>query len=388
MMNMMAMQQQSYVRLYVGNLSFDTTQIDLWDLFRGAAGQSGKASPIQVQIQFSPEGLSKGWALVDFPDADSAEFCIQVFNGFEFGDRVLNVRHDRSQGGGVDIVGQGTPMLGGMALGGFYGGDYAQGSGILGAPADWNANANSDGAGGSGGAAGGTSSSSSVYVGNLSWQTTSEQLKDIFEGYGPTSAEVQVGRDGRSRGYGLLKFDSEEVSMRAINEMNGYEHDGRSLTVRIDQPSQGRKKQGGGGYGASGGRVRSRGVVGNGQGGSKGAQGSKSAKGKKDEQRPRNYAATVFCGNLPWGVTWQQLKDVFAGEGLSPEYADVKIGYDGRSRGWGTVRFADMEAAHRAANEMNGYMLDGRRLDVHLDQGPSRNNRGGRGNGNGDDYAE
>ena len=89
-MNMMAMQQQSYVRLYVGNLSFDTTQIDLWDLFRGAAGQSGKASPIQVQIQFSPEGLTKGWALVDFPDADSAEFCIQVFNGFEFGDRVLN----------------------------------------------------------------------------------------------------------------------------------------------------------------------------------------------------------------------------------------------------------------------------------------------------------
>ena len=38
--------------------------------------------------------------------------------------------------------------------------------------------------------------------GNLSWQTTSEQLKDIFESYGPTSAEVQVGRDGRSRAMG------------------------------------------------------------------------------------------------------------------------------------------------------------------------------------------
>ena len=163
--------------------------------------------------------------------------------------------------------------------------------------------------------------------------------------------------------------------MRAINEMNGYEH-GLSLTVRIDQPSQGRKKQGGGGYGASGGRVRSRGVVGNGQGGSNGAQGPNSAKGKKSEQRPRNYAATVFCGNLPWGVTWQQLKDVFAGEGLSPEYADVKIGYDGRSRGWGTVRFADMER-RTAANEMNGYMPDGRRLDVHLDRTVG-NNRGGR----------
>ena len=175
--------------------------------------------------------------------------------------------------------------------------------------------------------------------------------------------------------------------MNAINEMNGYEHDGRVLTVRLDQSSQNnsRPRVRGRGGGASGGNGGGSAAVAGGGGGKNGYDRSEK-KGPVKETKPRNYAATVYCGNLPWGVTWQQLKDIFAAQGLPPEYADVKIGYDGRSRGWGTVRFADMETAQRAAKEMNGFSLDGRRLDIHMDHGPRRNgkNNSSRGGGIGD----
>jgi RNA recognition motif-containing protein len=54
-------------------------------------------------------------------------------------------------------------------------------------------------------------SGTSLYVGNLTWATTSVQLREVFSEYSVKSAEVKAGYDGRSRGYGIVTFESEEV---------------------------------------------------------------------------------------------------------------------------------------------------------------------------------
>ena len=61
---------------------------------------------------------------------------------------------------------------------------------------------------------------------------------------------------------------------------------------------------------------------------------------------------SIFVGNLPWKFSWQELKDLFSE--FKPGYADIKFGIDGRSRGYGIVRFDTPEAAQAAVVAMNG----------------------------------
>lgn len=62
---------------------------------------------------------------------------------------------------------------------------------------------------------------------------------------------------------------------------------------------------------------------------------------------------------LPWSTTWQNLKEIF--QEYNVKYADVKMGFDGRSRGYGIVRF-DSEEEASAALALNGYNIDGREI--------------------------
>lgn len=86
----------------------------------------------------------------------------------------------------------------------------------------------------------------------------------------------------------------------------------------------------------------------------------------------------VYVGNLPWDCDWKQLKD-FMAEGGSVVRADVKTGEDGRSRGFGIVRFATAEDAEYAIENLNGCDMDGRELIVRLDNGGKGSGEGGGG---------
>jgi RNA recognition motif-containing protein len=83
---------------------------------------------------------------------------------------------------------------------------------------------------------------------------------------------------------------------------------------------------------------------------------------------PHHYRAR--CPQLSWEVTWRDLKDSFASFGVT--YADVKMGPDGRSKGFGIVRFATPADAARAIEAMNGVDLKGRNIIVREDAGPRR----------------
>ena len=110
---------------------------------------------------------------------------------------------------------------------------------------------------------------SKLYVGNLSYNTTSSDLEQMFSQHGTVqSAEVISDRDsGRSKGFGFVQMGSDEEAKAAIAALNGQEQDGRALTVNEAKPREergGSRGGGGGGYGGGGG---GRGGYGGGGGG-------------------------------------------------------------------------------------------------------------------------
>jgi len=97
--------------------------------------------------------------------------------------------------------------------------------------------------------------STKLFVGNLSFNTTQEQLQDLFAAHGNV-IEVDVIMDkfsGRPRGFGFVTMESKEAADAAVQALNGKEIDGRALTVNEARPREERSGGGGGGGGYRGG---------------------------------------------------------------------------------------------------------------------------------------
>src|SRR5947199_554197 len=101
-----------------------------------------------------------------------------------------------------------------------------------------------------------------LFVGNLSFNTTENDLHDAFAAHG-TVVEANLMMDrmsGRPRGFGFVTMSTPEEAQKAIEALNGAELDGRALTVNIARPREERSGGGGGrrefGGGRGGGRSR------------------------------------------------------------------------------------------------------------------------------------
>ena len=94
-----------------------------------------------------------------------------------------------------------------------------------------------------------------LYVGNISFNTSNQDLNDIFGEFGAVeSANVVEDREtGRSRGFGFVEMSSKSEGEAAISALNGTEVDGRELKVNEAKPREDRGFGGGGGYGGGGG---------------------------------------------------------------------------------------------------------------------------------------
>src|SRR5271167_1331025 len=104
--------------------------------------------------------------------------------------------------------------------------------------------------------------SNKLFVGNLSFDTTENDLQDAFAAHG-TVTETNMMMDratGRPRGFGFVTMSSADEAQKAIAALNGKELGGRALTVNIAKPREERAPGGGGGgrreYGGGGGRDR------------------------------------------------------------------------------------------------------------------------------------
>lgn len=82
---------------------------------------------------------------------------------------------------------------------------------------------------------------SSIYVGNLPWRTTSEDLRALFEPYGTVeNTRIVTDREtGRSRGFGFVDMADAESAQKAVAELHNYEYGGRPLTVNEAMSRQG-----------------------------------------------------------------------------------------------------------------------------------------------------
>ncbi|KAG9313465.1 hypothetical protein JVU11DRAFT_5790 [Chiua virens] len=210
-----------------------------------------------------------------------------------------------------------------------------------------------------------------LFVGNLPYRVRWQDLKDLFRRAGTVlRADVSLGPDNRSRGYGTVLLATAEDAGRAIDMFHGYCWQTRVLEVRPDR-----------------------------LGATLDAELNINPSFPNHPvpfvQQPLNLPVlsalnnlddwamnipgngellsggtsmrTLFVGNLPFHIQWQDLKDLFRAAGPVAR-ADVALGPDGRSRGFGTVTFVAEDGAERARRMFDGYEFNGRPLKVHYDK--------------------
>ena len=180
-------------------------------------------------------------------------------------------------------------------------------------------------------------------MGNLSWQTSWQDLKDHFRQCGTVvHASVMEERPGRSKGCGIVEFESAAEAQQAIDTLTDTDLNGRNIWIREDREDRGPNRNSAAAMGGGGG------------GGAAGAV---------------NHLAgrQLYVGNLSFETTWQDLKDHFNIDGCPVQRAETGQNPDGSSKGWGTIRYANPDQANAAIQGLNGSELDGRILQVRLD---------------------
>lgn len=195
-----------------------------------------------------------------------------------------------------------------------------------------------------------------LFVGNLSWDTSWQDLKDhMRQAGGILSVDVMQFPDGRSKGCGIVKFDDQFSAARAIQNLTDTDLKGRRIWLREDREA-GRSRPGPGRGGMQGGR-----------GGGQSAPAFKATSGVS--QSIRRSAApdcALYIGNLPWSYKWQELKDLCKEFG-DVARADVDSGPDGRSKGFGIVVFTNANDAQACIDGLNETECEGRSLSVRFD---------------------
>lgn len=207
------------------------------------------------------------------------------------------------------------------------------------------------------------------YVGNLAWKTSWQDLKDKFRECGNVVyANVMRDDTGRSKGWGIVEFETPEEAVAAVNTLNGTDLGGRKVLVREDREDRDVKQ-----YNRDNGIERERppraprpeggrGRAPNGESGGRGR-----GRGPPPVKEGHSSGLQVVVQGIPWKYTGDDLKPLFEECGAVAA-ADVVYGRDGRSRGYGTVRFEDAAGAENAIAQFHGQELEGRLLTVKMDQ--------------------
>src|SRR6201997_3288232 len=115
-----------------------------------------------------------------------------------------------------------------------------------------------------------------IYVGNLSFDATEDQVRSMFEAYGPVErVSIVTDRDtGQPRGFGFVEMTDDDAASKAMDALNGTNLGGRNLTVNEARPKADRPRRDGGGGGRGGfGGGRGGGGGGRGRGGGGGGGG-------------------------------------------------------------------------------------------------------------------
>jgi RNA recognition motif-containing protein len=185
-----------------------------------------------------------------------------------------------------------------------------------------------------------------VFVGNLPFSARWQDLKDLFKEVGDViRADVKVDEySGRSRGFGMVYFATQEDVQTAIERFNNYEMDGRRLDVRAGKKNSDTSPP-----------ERS------------GAPSNSEFTENVEGDGPQND--TIFVDNLPFATNNQDLIDLF---GTIENVVKAEIIYTagGRPAGCGVIQFESETAADAAIDKLNNYNYGGRDLKVSFAKRP------------------
>jgi len=240
-------------------------------VFLSFLSQAGEVLAAHVQ-RHEDTNRSKGWGLAEFASHEAATRAVTLLDRRDFNGRQVHMRLDRSYLDTND---------------GFH----------------------------------------SLYIGNLAWSVTDQELMELFNSFNPLGCHVLTNMYGRSRGFAIMKFNNENDAALAIENMNHVEVSARKLECRFDR---GPVKPG-------------------------------------DDADGKN---SIFVSKLgPTVVTDSDLIALFRHIGPVAA-ASLQKASNGRSKGWGIVKFHTYADAKQAVDTMNGRKLPGASfpLEVRFDR--------------------
>lgn len=302
-------------RIFVGNLSWETSWQDLKDLFNKVG------NVVRADVMEDRRGRSKGCGIVEFETQRGARRAIKKVDGYEFDGRELFIQQDLSIEEREEFE---EPASKRKSAARRRTQDDAR----------------------------------NVFVGNVSFDTTWQFLKDHMRQAGDVEhVEIFERRDGRSKGSALVTYTSKKGARSAMKLLDGTELDGREIFVREDRgeiiqdedetPSRSTRR-------------RRKVPV---------ADSDEESDADYEEDEPEERWYSLYVGNLAYETSWQDLKDLFSECGDSIRRTDVPRSPDGRSKGFGIVKFASKKDAKRAIVELNETEFQGRTIFVRPDQG-------------------
>jgi RNA recognition motif-containing protein len=320
-------------RVYVGNLAWSVSWQDLKDLMKSTGHEVARAD-----VMMTPDGRSKGCGIVEFVTSEGAAEAVSTLNDVELNGRQIFVREDREdRGSGGNSSGQKynrpnfqqrqRPNQSSHRPSGNRGGGASDGD-IDSSPSD--------------------AQSRRVYVGNLSWDVTWQELKEHMQSAGEVVfAEIITEHSGRSKGCGIVHYATETEAQQAISLLAHTELKGRTIFVREDREGN---TAGSSGHSGGSGRV---------------------------QNFSGNINASVYVWNLSYDTSWQDLKDHMRKAG-NVDQATILTDEDGSSIGCGIVVYQKHQDAQRAIRELQDSELNGRPLKLREDRVGGRGGRGGR----------
>lgn len=293
-------------RVYVGNLSWEVTWRELKDHMK-----TGGHEVTRADILASHDGRSKGCGIVEFQTVEGAKCAVLTLNDTELMGRQIFVREDREDGSGGGYY---TQQIGSLTQANRY----------------INRHTSSEEA-----------QNRRVYVGNLSWDVSWQDLKDHMRQAGEVLfSEVMTDSDGRSKGCGIIEYSLSNDAQKAIKILTDTELKGRMIFVREDREYS-----------------------------------SLIDTYQKIAYRNVGTGTSVYVGNLNYETSWQDLKDHMRQAG-NVDQANILTGENGRSKGCGIVVYQKVQDANRAIRELQSSILNGRPVIIRESREPTCRNVG------------
>jgi len=189
-------------------------------------------------------------------------------------------------------------------------------------------------------------SSTLIYVSNLPFDTTDENLRELFKGFAIKTAYIAKRKNGKSKGFGFVNLERESEQKAAIEKINGKELDSRKLIAKIAFNDERRNENG---------ELR------------------EEFKTQLQQNNSVPSETVVHVSNIAWEVNDEGLRKIFAE--FNPKVATVATRKSGKSKGFGFVEFNTKEDQEKAL-KLNGSSISGRNITVQVSTGYKRNTGG------------